>query len=125
MISECTVNVTLIDINDELPTITTESNFAIDENLEGLLGIVLANDLDATANLTFSITVDRAESPNGVSLPNPGSFGAHFAFMVEDLAEGQHPGNRSASIRVVIPLDREETQTIYATIAVTGLLQIL
>ncbi|GAU88940.1 hypothetical protein RvY_01549 [Ramazzottius varieornatus] len=119
MTSECTVNVTLIDINDELPTITTESNFAIDENLEGLLGIVLANDLDATANLAFSITVDRAESPNGVSLPNPGSFGAHFAFMVEDLAEGQHPGNRSASIRVVIPLDREETQTIYATIAVT------
>ena len=120
MTSECTVNVLLIDVNDELPVITSASVFSIDENTGGVLGMINANDLDASANLTFAITVDRAEKPNGVSLQNVDSLTAHFAFVVEELADGQSSGNRSASLQVVKPLDREETQTIYATIVVTG-----
>ncbi|OQV20615.1 hypothetical protein BV898_05434 [Hypsibius exemplaris] len=119
--SQCSFQLAVDDVNDELPQFTGPPalTFSVDENWTGSIpqGIFTATDADATANLTFSITLDRAFGPDGLQFAN-------FALLDHITISTQLPSPPAfpfwrGRLTVRRSLDRETVATILAVVTVT------
>ncbi|OQV12109.1 hypothetical protein BV898_13588 [Hypsibius exemplaris] len=115
-----TIAVTLV-INSELPQFTGPPTltFSVDENWTGPIrhGIITAADADATANLIFSITFDRAFDPDGLQVADF-PFPDHITISTQRPSPPAFPYWRG-QLMVRRSLDRETVATILAIVTVT------
>ncbi|XP_064085331.1 cadherin-23-like [Macrobrachium nipponense] len=117
--SECTVNITVTDVNDSPPTLTFEfQNITVPENTPS--GTVLdvrinASDPDTTASLTFDIEWAKSTAHKGaeeVSIEKVKKW-----FVVKKIADGE-----AAEAALVVgdkAPDREDADTLRLSIKVT------
>ncbi|OQV14745.1 hypothetical protein BV898_11116 [Hypsibius exemplaris] len=119
--TQCSFPVAVVDSNDELPYFTglPTLTFSVDENWTGSIwqGIITAADADATANLTFSMTLDQAFDPDGLQVPD-------FPLLDHITISTQCPSPPAfplwrGQLRVRRSLDREMVATILAIVTVT------
>jgi hypothetical protein len=123
MSSECQINIAVIDVNDEAPTIyntDTEQSFKISEIHRGpVLDYTLrASDPDATANLTFTLKLDRADGPRGLPAKNF-DLSKHLSIITVPPTSPSEAWVGNFFVKE--PLDRETTEIIEATATVTDL----
>ncbi|XP_071830168.1 cadherin-87A-like isoform X3 [Apostichopus japonicus] len=104
---DCTVTITIADVNDELPTFEEEAyEFEVSEDVTGYVGEVTASDEDEDSILKYSISTIEARDENGETVT--GGFTSQFN-LDED----------TGVITVNEPLDREVVETFRMTVSVT------
>lgn len=117
--SECTVNITVVDVNDSPPALTFNvQNVTVKENspkgtvVEVEIG---ASDLDTTASLSFDIDWESSTASKDGAPVNIEKVKKWF--VVEELAKGE---NASAALKVGAGNpDREVADTLQLSIKVT------